>query len=194
MPHIIIFGSPGAGKGTQAKLVAAKYNLIHLSSGEMLRRELENGEFGNKIKRYLKAGKLVPNKIIIAMIETHLAKELGHGNFIFDGYPRTIKQASSLDVFLKERNIQVDLVINLKLSARDALKRILLRGKTSGRADDNQKTTINRLEVYKKQTAPLLKYYKKQKKLINIDGRQEIKKVFNEIILAIKKQQLTTEN
>lgn len=187
MSHIIIFGSPGAGKGTQAKFIAAKYNLIHLSSGEMLRQELKNGDFGSKINRYLKAGKLVPNKTIITMIETHLAKELGNGNFIFDGYPRTIKQASSLDLFLKERNIRVDVVINLKLNARDALKRILLRGKTSGRNDDNIKTTKNRLEIYKKQTAPLLKYYKKQNKLVNIDGHQEIKKVFKDINLAIKK-------
>jgi len=187
MPHLIIFGSPGAGKGTQAKLIATKYNLIHLSSGEMLRQELKNSEFRYKIKRYLSAGKLVPDKIIIVMIETHLAKELSGGDFIFDGYPRTIKQAKSLDVFLKERNIQIDLIINLKLSARDALKRILLRGKSSGRSDDNKKTTKKRLEVYKKQTAPLLKYYKKQNKLIDIDGRQEIKKVFKDINLAIKK-------
>lgn len=187
MLNLIIFGPPGAGKGTQAILLAKKYKLTHLSSGDLLRQELKNGELGKKIKGYQDAGKLVPDSIIIKMMENAVAKNIKGKGFIFDGYPRNPRQAKHLDKFLKGNRLNINAVFNLKLSQEEAAKRIILRGKTSGRSDDNLKTINNRYKVYRKQTAPLLEYYKAQKKVINIDGRPEIKLISKEINTSITK-------
>ncbi|MFA6995394.1 MAG: adenylate kinase [Patescibacteria group bacterium] len=190
MLNLIIFGSPGAGKGTQAVLIAKKYNLNHLSSGEILRRELNNIEFGKKIKRYQNAGKLVPNNLVIKMVEEEVTKKISGGGFVFDGYPRNLKQAKALDKLFQDKNLSINLVINLKLSEREAVQRIMLRSKTSGRSDDNLKTIENRFTVYHAQTTPLLKYYHQQKKVINLDGRltiPEISRQIKQILTAYKK-------
>lgn len=181
MLNLIIFGPPGAGKGTQAALIASQYKLIHLSSGEILRRELENGALGKKIKSYQDSGRLVPDTLIIKMIESALVKKMTGRGFIFDGYPRNLKQAKALDKFFNDHQTPINLVLNLKLSESEAAKRILLRAKTSGRSDDNLKTIQNRFQVYRTQTAPLLEYYQEQEKIINIDGRPDIKTIFENI-------------
>ena len=185
--NLLIFGPPGVGKGTQAALISKKYKLTHLSSGDILRAELKNGELGEKIKKYQDAGQLVPDTIIVAIMKKAIIKSIKKGNFIFDGYPRTIKQAKALDKFLKKNKIALDKVINLKLSKAEAVKRALGRGQTSGRSDDNIKTIKTRFAVYRAQTAPLLKYYKNQRKVINIDGRPKITDVFKSITKCLNK-------
>ncbi|MFA5154811.1 MAG: adenylate kinase [Patescibacteria group bacterium] len=181
MLNLVIFGPPGAGKGTQAALIAKKYRLAHLSSGDLLRRELKNGALGRQIKKYQEAGALVPDRLIITMLEAAALKKIKGAGFIFDGYPRNLRQAKSLDKFFAVRKSAIDLVLNLKLSERAATDRILLRGKSSGRADDNRQTLKKRFQVYRRQTAPLLAYYRRQKKVINIDGRPAINEIFKEI-------------
>lgn len=186
MLNLLIFGPPGAGKGTQASLLAKKYALNHLSSGELLRQERENGLLGVKIKKYQDAGRLVPDSLIIKMVEGAIKKNLDGKGFIFDGYPRNIYQAKTLDRLFKTLGKNIQIVFNLKLNSKAATERILLRGKTSGRSDDNKKTIAHRLQVYRQQTAPLLKYYQAQGKLKNIDGRPDIKSVFRQISDTIK--------
>jgi len=188
MLNLLIFGPPGAGKGTQAALIAKEYQLTHLSSGDILRQELKNGQLGAQIKKYQDAGKLVPDRLVIKMIETAVIKKIKGRGFIFDGYPRNLKQAHSLDKLFKSKALGIDLVLNLKLNEAEASKRIILRGQASGRSDDNKKTIKARFQVYRAQTYPLLDFYKKQKKVINIDGRPEIKKVFENIGKIIAKK------
>lgn len=188
MLQLIIFGSPGSGKGTQAELIAKKFSLTHLSSGALLRQELENPEIGSRIKKYQNAGKLVPDKIIIEMVENIVAKKIKKTGFVFDGYPRTIRQAKELDRFFGEKKDDIDLVLNLKLSEKEALRRIMLRSKTSGRSDDNLRTIKNRFEEHRLRTLPILKYYREQKKLITIDGRQSVEEISKEIDDIIKHQ------
>ncbi|MFA5023659.1 MAG: adenylate kinase [Patescibacteria group bacterium] len=186
MLNLIIFGPPGAGKGTQAELIAKQFKLAHLSSGELLRQELKKGELGRRIKKYQDLGQLVPDSLIIEMIEKTAKKKIKGAGFIFDGYPRTIKQARTLDKFLKNNRTKLNLIINLKLSEAEALKRMMLRAKTSGRSDDNAKTIKNRFKVYRNQTKPLLTYYQKQKKIVNIDGRPPIEPIFQNITKILK--------
>ena len=185
--NLLIFGPPGAGKGTQASLIAKKYHLDHLSSGDILRSEIAGGELGKKIKKYLAAGKLVPDTLVIEMMEKAISKAKTQG-VILDGYPRTIKQAKALDRLLKAKKATLAVVVNLRLNEDEATKRILERGKTSGRSDDNSKTIKARLKIYRTQTAPLLEYYKEQGKIINIDGRPAIEIVFKNIQERLKEK------
>lgn len=187
MLNLVVFGPPGAGKGTQAALISKKYKLTHLSSGEILRNEIKTGKLGANVKKYQDAGKLVPDSLIIAIIEKTLLREAKKNGFIFDGYPRTLKQARALDKFLKNKKINLEAVLNLDLSETEAMKRIIKRAKTSGRSDDNPKTIADRLAVYRQQTIPLLNYYQKQKKIININGRPTIEAVFKTITKNLDK-------
>ena len=186
--NIIIFGPPGAGKGTQAKHISENYKLSHLSSGELSRQMLDDKALGGKIKACLDAGKLVPNNIIIDIVEKYIEKNKNAPGFIFDGYPRTISQAKSLTKLAKKHNTKIHLVINLQLDPKEALKRILERGKTSGRSDDNIKTTENRLAIYKERTEPILEYYKEKGILEEVDGRKSIERIAKEIKKIIDKK------
>ena len=184
--NIIIFGSPGAGKGTQAEIIANDYGLKHLSSGQLSRQMLNNRLLGKKIKNYMDKGELIPNAIIIKIVEDYIEKNKNVAGFIFDGYPRNLGQAKELDHLAKKNNTKIDLVINLKLEQAEALKRILKRGKDSGRSDDNLKTIETRLKVYKKLTEPILDYYRNNNRLQEIDGKQSITKIAKEIKRIIK--------
>ncbi|MDI3496268.1 MAG: adenylate kinase [Patescibacteria group bacterium] len=188
MFNLIIFGPPGAGKGTQAQKLAQQFNLYHFSSGEILRQEIKNNKLDKKINSYLNAGKLVPDKLIITLMREKIENQLGKVNFIFDGYPRTLKQAKMLDKIFNEKKIKPALVISLELEEEIALQRILARSKDSNRSDDVLKVIKKRLKIYKKTTAPLLKYYAQKNRLIKINGRPDINQVNEEILTKIKKR------
>lgn len=189
MLNVVIFGPPGAGKGTQAALVAKKYQLTHLSSGDLLRQERDNSDNGARIRKYQDSGQLVPDSLVIEIVKKAVVKKAQKSGLVFDGYPRNIRQARSLNSLFKEIDSEIDLVVNLKLSAAKAAQRILLRGQTSGRSDDNRQTIYSRFKVYRAQTAPLLEYYQKQNRVMNIDGSLDIPSVFKKIQEAISKFQ-----
>ncbi|MFA5771082.1 MAG: adenylate kinase [Patescibacteria group bacterium] len=181
MLNFIIFGTPGAGKGTQAELIAKEYGLFHLSTGQALRQELESGELGSEIKQYVDQGILVPYELIVKMVNKAIAKNINCPGFIFDGYPRSLSQAEALQNFFEENDLHLDAVINLEIGEEEAKKRIILRGKTSGRSDDNPETISTRFHTYHEQTKPLLDYYQASKKIINIDGEPDIEAVAKNI-------------
>jgi adenylate kinase len=182
MTNLIFFGTPGAGKGTQAELISKKYNLTHLSSGQILRQEISGGELGEKIKTYVDKGILVPNELVIAMMEKAAQKNWQSGaGVIFDGYPRNLEQAESLQKFFTESNLELTAVINLEISEEEAKKRILLRGETSGRSDDNPETVSERFRTYYEQTKPLIDYYTASGKIKTIDGAPDIETVAKNI-------------
>ncbi len=177
MLNLIFFGTPGAGKGTQAELIAQKYGLTHISSGQLLRQEISTGELGPEIKHYLDSGTLVPDSLISKMIEKAILKDIQSNGFIFDGYPRSLEQAKALDSFLTNNNLHLSAVFNIEINEDEAKKRILQRGQTSGRSDDNLETISTRFTTYHNQTKPLLDYYSNQKEIIIIDGAPNIETV-----------------
>lgn len=187
MKNFIIFGAPGAGKGTQAKLLAEKYGFIHLSSGEILRKEIKSGELGETIKKYLASGRLVPGKIIDAIIEKEIKHHKKAKGLIFDGFPRTLSQSKYLDRLLKIDGYPIAAVLKIRITEEEGIKRILERAKTSGRSDDNKAVIKNRFKIYHKEMHPILDYYQKQKKLIIIDGHGEANEIFKKLKEKIKK-------
>lgn len=187
MKNFIIFGAPGAGKGTQAKLLAEKYDLVHLSSGEILRQEIKNGELGDKIKRYLAAGRLVPGKVINQIMFKAVKRYKRAKGFIFDGFPRTVTQAKELDKFLKKEDEAIDEVLKIRINEEEGIRRIIERAKTSGRSDDNKKVLKERFKIYHREMSPIIAYYQKQKKLIIIDGHGQIKDIFKNLVSRVGK-------
>ena len=188
MLNLIIFGSPGAGKGTQAKMLAKQLDLLHISSGEILRQEAKNKKLATQINSYLDKGKLVPDELIIKLITERLEERLGKIGIIFDGYPRTLSQADFLDKLFERKKLKSPLVISLELEEDVAIQRILSRSKDSNRSDDKLKVITERLKIYHRDTEPLLEYYKSKKRLIKIDGRPDIETVNKAITQQIKKE------
>ncbi len=186
MLNLIIFGPPGAGKGTQANLLSKKYNIIHLSSGEILRQETKNGPLGEKIKYYQDNGLLVPDDLVVKIMESRVLTIKNTPGLILDGYPRNIKQASSLNKLFKNNLFPPPTIINIKLSEKTAGERILLRAKTSGRSDDNSETIRKRFLTYHQETLPILKYYQKTNKIIDINGEKNIENIFQELVKKIE--------
>lgn len=163
MFNIVIFGAPGSGKGTQSEALIERYGFRHISTGDLLRAEIKSGTaLGRTAKLYIDKGQLVPDDMIIKMIE-HLLEELKHEKgFIFDGFPRTVAQAEALNEMLKHHDKKIDAVLDMDVPEEELIQRLLNRGKVSGRSDDNIETIKHRLEVYHKQTAPIAAFYKKQ--------------------------------
>ena len=187
MKNYIIFGAPGAGKGTQAKLLTEKFKLVHLSSGDILRQEIKSGELGETIKNYLSSGRLVPGRII-NQIMTKAIKRHGKANgFVFDGFPRTLGQAKALDKILKENDHEINHVFKIRINEEEGIKRIIERAKTSGRSDDTKEVIKKRFKIYHREMHPIIDYYQKQKKLIIIDGHGKIKDIFKNLLLSLKK-------
>lgn len=182
MLNIVIFGAPGSGKGTQSDKLIEHYHLFHISTGDVLRDNMRRGtELGKVAKGYIDQGQLVPDELIIDLLAQVLDEnkdKASHG-VIFDGYPRTIPQAEALEGMLADRGTQVDAVVGLEVPDEELIKRILLRGQQSGRADDNEETARKRLEVYYNQTSPLKAYYQEQGKYLAINGLGTIDGIFD---------------
>jgi len=179
MLNIVLFGPPGAGKGTQSDLLIKKYNLIHLSTGDILRGEIKAGtKLGLEAKSLMDAGDLVPDQVVIDMISAKLDSHQNTNGFIFDGFPRTTAQAKALDELLKEKKTAISVMLSLQVEDDELIKRLLNRGKDSGRADDqNEKIIANRINEYNNKTAPLKNYYSTQNKLKEIEGEGSIEDI-----------------
>jgi adenylate kinase len=180
--NIILFGPPGSGKGTQAAKLRDKYALLHVSTGDIFRAHIKNNTpLGTEVKGYLDAGKLVPDELTIRILEDHVATHLKpqHKGIIFDGFPRTIPQAEALDAMLTKKRMPVRKVLALNVDDDEVTRRIVNRGKSSGRSDDADETTVrNRLQVYKDQTFPLRGFYEDQGKFVSLDGEGTVDEVF----------------
>lgn len=188
MLNIVIFGAPGSGKGTQSDKLIEHYHLFHISTGDVLRDNMRRGtELGKVAKGYIDQGQLVPDELIIDLLAQVLDenKENAAQGVIFDGYPRTIPQAKALEQMLADRGTHIDAVVGLEVPEDELVRRILLRGQMSGRADDNEETARKRLEVYHNQTSPLKAYYEEQGKYRAINGLGSIDGIFDLIKEAL---------
>ncbi len=187
MLNIILFGAPGCGKGTQAVRIKEKYNINHISTGEVIRDEIANGtELGKSMQEYIAAGKLAPDSIVIGMIRNYMNDHKDAAGNIFDGFPRTTAQAEEFDRILAENGESVNVMIYMDVPEEELVKRILLRGKDSGRADDASEDVIrNRISIYREQTAIVAEHYSKQGKYAAIDGVGTMDEVFERICAAI---------
>lgn len=187
--NLVLFGPPGSGKGTQAKILQERRSLPQLSTGDMLRAAIAAGtELGKKCKAIMDTGELVPDEIVVGIIAERYDQPDCAKGAVFDGFPRTIPQAEALDAMLKARDRKIDLVIELKVDDAVLIGRVEQRIKESGgvaRADDTPETLKNRLAVYYKNTAPLIEYYRKQGKLVTVDGMAPIEEVTKAIAAVV---------
>ncbi len=183
MLNIILFGAPGTGKGTQSPLLVEKYNLVHISTGDLFRYEIsQQTPLGLEAKSFMDAGKLVPDQVTLGLFRNKLDKHPNAKGFIFDGFPRTVAQAEALDILLKEKNMPLDAFVELSATNQELMKRLLGRGATSGRPDDSNPAVIQkRLDVYQSETSPVAAYYRQQNKSFAVDGIGTIEEVFNSI-------------
>ncbi|MFK7934039.1 MAG: adenylate kinase [Saprospiraceae bacterium] len=172
MINLILFGPPGSGKGTQAAKLVEQFELLHISTGDLFRYEMGNDTpLGLEAKSYIQKGELVPDSVTVGMLKNKVNANPDVKGYIFDGFPRTIAQSEALDAFLKEKGQAISQLIMLDVDDEELIGRLLERGKTSGRADDNDESIIrNRLEVYRKETSPVFDFYAKQKKSKKISG------------------------
>lgn len=183
MLNIVLFGPPGAGKGTQSEKIINKYELVHISTGDLFRKHLGEGtELGKLAQKYMDEGKLVPDEVVVGMVEDKIKENLQAKGFIFDGFPRTIKQASSLDEMLAENQLSISGMVALEVPEDELRKRIKERAKTSGRVDDQDDAKITtRIKVYQDETSPVAGYYKEQGKYNKIDGVGSVEHIFDQI-------------
>ena len=187
MLNIILFGKPGSGKGTQAEFIKEKYELVHISTGDLFRQNIKNqSELGKLAQKYMNNGDLVPDSVTIGMLKSEVELNINANGFLFDGFPRTVDQAVSLDKFLDKKNLRIDLTIAIDVKEEILIERILNRGLTSGRKDDQDKIKIkNRFDEYNSKTSLLEDYYKNQNKFKIIDGYGNIeeitKRLYNQI-------------
>lgn len=187
MLNIILFGAPGCGKGTQAARIKEKYNINHISTGEVIRGEIARGtELGKSMQSYIESGRLAPDSIVIGMIRNYLKEHRDAAGNIFDGFPRTTAQAEEFDRILAEDGQSVNVMVYMDVPEEELVKRILLRGKDSGRADDASEDVIrNRISVYRDQTAVVADHYDKHGKYAAIDGVGSMDEVFDRICEVI---------
>ena len=188
MLNIVIFGAPGSGKGTQSERIVEMYGINHISTGDVLRAEIKNGtELGKTAKGYIDQGQLIPDELMIDILASVFDSFKDSKGVIFDGFPRTIAQAEALKKMLAERGQDVSVMVDLEVPEDELMVRLIKRGKDSGRADDNEETIKKRLHVYHSQTAPLIDWYKNEKKYQHINGLGTMEGIFAEICEAIDK-------
>lgn len=217
MLRAVLLGPPGAGKGTQAVRLVEKYDIPHISTGDIFRKNIKEGtELGKKAQEYMNAGALVPDELVVDLVKDRLQQDDCKNGFLLDGFPRTIFQAEKLDEFLSENNQKMDIVINLKVEKEALIKRLTGRrvckdcgasyhiinvppkkegicdacgGELIQRKDDNLETVENRINVYEEQTAPLIGYYKEAGSLVDFNGEASLDEVFDAIVQAIGEQE-----
>lgn len=179
MLNLVLFGPPGAGKGTQAEFLVKSFELNHVSTGDLLRSEIAaQTDLGIEAKRKMDKGELVPDAIVVGMIKSKLENNKGCKGFIFDGFPRTVEQAKSLDNLLNENGTPVSGMLSLEVEKQELIDRLLSRGKVSGRSDDQDQSIIeNRINVYNEKTLPLVEYYRPQNKHFGIDGMGSVEEI-----------------
>ena len=187
MLNIVLFGPPGAGKGTQSEMIINKYHLTHLSTGELFRKHMSEGtELGILAQKYMDEGNLVPDEVVIRMVELKVKNNDHTPGFIFDGVPRTVNQAEALDILLNNMGQPISAMIILDVDEEELKKRILLRGIDSGRSDDQDEEKINnRIRVYNEETLPVTDYFEKQNKLYKINGIGTVDEIFQNICKVI---------
>lgn len=186
MKNIVIFGAPGSGKGTQSELLVKKYGFKHISTGDVLRAEIKQGtDLGKTAQGYIDKGQLIPDDLMVSILAS-VYDGLGSAEgVIFDGFPRTIPQAEALKNMLAERGSEVDAMLELDVPDDELMRRLIDRGKTSGRADDNAETIKKRLQVYKEQTAPLMAWYEKEGKRHAVQGVGSLDDIFKALCQVI---------
>lgn len=187
MVNLILFGPPGSGKGTQAAKLVEHYNLLHISTGDLFRYEMGNDTpLGLKAKEFIAKGELVPDSITIGMLQNKVEANSDVEGYIFDGFPRTIPQAKALDELLASKDQAVSALMALQVDDEEIVSRLLNRGKTSGRSDDNDESIIrNRIDVYKSETQPVYDYYGEQGKSVSVKGIGSIDEIFERLCLEI---------
>ena len=187
MINLILFGKPGSGKGTQAEFVKGKYDLIHISTGDLFRNNISNNtDLGLLAKSYMEKGDLVPDEVTIKMLEAEVNKHSNANGFIFDGFPRTTVQAEILDQFLCTLKFSISMTIALEVDENLLIDRLINRGKDSGRADDQDRFKIqNRFEEYNNKTSPLINYYKNQNKFFEVNGVGDVNEISARIFKTI---------
>ena len=189
MLNVVLFGAPGCGKGTQSELLEKKFGLSHISTGEIIRSHIKNQTpLGQQMAEYISRGELAPDSVVIGMVEEYLNQNKGIKGTIFDGFPRTTAQAEAFDKMLESMGDSVDIMIYMDVPEEELVRRILLRGKDSGRADDASEDVIrNRIEIYNQQTAIVADYYRTQGKYVAVPSLGTIDEVFERIAAEIEK-------
>lgn len=187
MFNLVLFGPPGSGKGTQSENIISKFGLLHVSTGDLLRAEKKaETPLGLEAKRFMDNGELVPDEVVIGMISSKIDANPDAKGFIFDGFPRTVAQAEALDKLLSFKNNPINLVVSLQVKEEELIKRLLERGKESGRVDDNEEVITKRIKVYHRETSPVAEFYKEQEKLVTVEGIGSITDIFDAISSKIE--------
>jgi adenylate kinase len=187
MYNLILFGPPGSGKGTQSDKLVEKYGLIHVSTGNLLRQEIKDQTpLGLEAKSFIDHGQLVPDEVVIGMVDSYFDQHKEAKGFLFDGFPRTVAQAKALDKLLELKKTEINSVLILDVNEDELIKRLVLRGKTSGRSDDaDESVQRNRQTVYKRETLPVADYYAKSKKVVKVDGMGDVGQIFDRLAVHI---------
>ena len=179
MFNLVLFGPPGSGKGTQSSKIIEKYNLAHVSTGDILRIEVANETpLGTEAKKFMDQGMLVPDEVVIGMISSKLDENPNAAGFIFDGFPRTVAQAQALDNLLDFKNHPINIVLSLIVSEDELKTRLISRGESSGRSDDNEEVITKRIKEYHAKTSPVADYYKSKNKLVEVKGEGTVETIF----------------
>ena len=185
--RLILFGPPGAGKGTQATAISERFSLVHIATGDIFRDNVKNQtDLGQQAQQYMDRGQLVPDEIVIAMVEERISRADVSSGFLLDGFPRTVRQAKALDDILAIESHGIDGVIRLMVSDDELVSRLLRRAEEQGRSDDTQEVIENRLAVYRDETEPLVEFYQERGLLFEVDGEGDISEVRERVLNAVR--------